>query len=86
MKANTNLDVMIEDLIRKYPLGADKSLTKADYVINEVFSPHYDGEYKVAECEEHKLFKYDIEDYARLNFATGDMNGGMRNYLSDLYP
>lgn len=88
MKSNKKLEAMVEDLIRKYPQGADGSLTSRDYEMDEVWLSHYNGYYRVAVTEDRdlRLLGYSPNDYAELQFISDEVHNGLRDYLQHLYP
>jgi hypothetical protein len=88
MKSYKKLEAMVDDLIRKYPQGADNSLCKDDYEIDQVWTAHTNDYYNVAvtQGELCRLFNYSVDDYAQLWFVSNEVHDGLRSYLSRLYP
>ena len=82
MKSSKNVELMVADLILKYPKGSDSKINRSEYTEEEVY---IDWEYKTAVvCNNYPLFKYNVELYASLNFIAKEV--GLKKYLMTLYP
>lgn len=88
MKQSKNIELMVEDLIRKYPKGADGNLSKDDYKIDEVYTVTHSNYYNIAVTRDRdlELFQYSAESYAELQFMCEEVHPGLRSYLNYLYP